>query len=101
MSTPNNKTVPYPMRQLGLFTFIVGLSFGVQYLQSRVLEKPSTLSAAVKDEERKKFLFQGDKRDPLFFNYAKNSAGVHWPKWDRRDDPEDNIYEEFVKSKNE
>lgn len=88
---------PMPARQLAIFLVFSGLAFGAQYLQAASLEQPPTVTPEIKEQERSKYLFQGDKRDPLSFNYAKNAVSS-WPKWDRRDDPEDNVYEETVKS---
>lgn len=79
-------------RQAIIFFSISAAAYGVSRLQQATFKTPVTHTPENAAIERTKYHFPGDKRDPLNFNHAQNS-NINWPKWDRRDDPEDNVFQ--------
>ena len=70
---------------MALFAGIVGAAFLVNQTQGASFDKPKTHNPETHKLEREIYLFQGDiERDPVLFNYSKNSHR-QLPKFDYRD----------------
>jgi hypothetical protein len=84
-------TRPKAFAQVFIFAGIVGAAYLANRTQGAAFDKPKTNNPEVHAIEHETYLFQGDKRDMLMFNYAKNSHR-QFPKFDTRDESEEKLY---------